>query len=58
MTKNQTKQYEQLKQQVAQAIFDKFIDGDSYGFGTWEDFQDEAEAAIKAYEAFYAKKCN
>lgn len=52
----QTVQYQQLKQQVAQAIFEKFIEGDSYGFGTWEDFQEEAEAAIKTYEAFYANK--
>lgn len=35
-----------LKQLVANAIYTKFIEGDSYGFGTWEDFVEEADAAI------------
>lgn len=35
-----------LKQLVASAIYTKFIEGDSYGFGTWEDFVEEADAAI------------
>lgn len=35
-----------LREKVAQAIYAKFIDGDSYGFGTWQDFVEEADAAI------------
>ncbi len=37
----------QLREEVAKAIFEKFIEGDSYGFGNHMDFLDEAEAAIK-----------
>lgn len=54
MTEKQTELNQRLTRLVAQAIFDKFVEGDSYGFGTWEDFQDEAKAAIRAYEEFYA----
>lgn len=37
----------ELREKVAKAIFDKFVEGDSYGWGDWHDFLDEADAAIK-----------
>lgn len=37
---------EKLREDVAKAIFDKFVEGDSYGWGNWMDFLDEADAAI------------
>jgi hypothetical protein len=44
-----------LREEVAKAIFDKFVEGDSYGWGDWHDFLDEAEAAIDVVLKFQAK---